>query len=116
MNSNYVNGWYKYETYIKNYMIGTGLFPDVSNHKPCWKDITDTMMAHKGVTDINQRYGIVFDTVNMNKNDKLKEIIFLKEITEENPGNGNIRYLTQELYKKRKLILFGFLKVKAEGR
>ena len=97
---NYVNGWYKYETYIKNYMIGTGLFPDVSNHKPCWKDITDTMMAHKGVT-YNQRYGIVFDTVNMNKNDKLKEIIFLKEITEENPGNGNIRYLTQELYKKK---------------
>ena len=63
------------ETYIKNYMIRTGLFPDVSNHKPCWKDITDTMMAHKGVT-YNQRYGIVFDTINMNKNDKLKEIIF----------------------------------------
>ena len=110
--ASYNKNWSEYEIYIKNYMVGTGSMPDVSNHKPCWKDITDTMMAHKGVT-YSQRYGIVFDTVNMNQDDALIEIIFRRGITEENPGNGNIRYLTKELYETEQ---YPFWKLKSKSR
>lgn len=110
--SSYNKNWSDYEIYVKNYMVGTGSMPDVSNHKPCWKDITDTMMSHKGVT-YSQRYGIVFDTSNMNQGDELKNVIFMRDITEEKRGNANIRYLKQELYESEQ---YPFWKLKSKSR